>query len=281
MVVHRQERYHAFTAMRKLQITLCAAAVLLAACRDAKPRVQAADSAAVEFEMRTFEKTRPGCGDHGSRAQACVSFRAVWPEMKGGAGNAAAKMNAAVLAAIGFPEGPAKMDPFGDELIEHWRVEHRGAVYNDSTWFERRSVQVLARRPGVWSFQVDRIGQTGAALPFNERTYLNLNPRTGDPVVLSDLLARGGESRLVELAEQRLRAEMNLSGDAPLPFKEAPLSLPGQFALSPAGITLRWSGDALRAPLSAPVEIAIPWSDARDLVQTTAVQPPPDAVEGF
>jgi hypothetical protein len=268
--------------MRRLEIILSAAVVLLTACREAKPRAQAPEPPAVVFEMRTFEKSRPGCGDHGNRAQACVSFRAAWPEMRGGAGDAAAKMNAAVLTALGFPEGPARMEPFGDEMIERWRVEHKGIVYADSTWFERRIVQVLARRPEVWSFEVVRIGQTGQALPFNERTYLNLNPRTGAPVALGALLDNGGEARLATLAEKQLRTELGLASGAPLPLKEKTFALPEQFALTSAGVVLAWSGDALRAPASAPIEITIPWSDARELVRASAVKPPStDAEQGF
>jgi hypothetical protein len=268
--------------MRKLEITLFAAIVLLTACREAKPRTQAPEPPAVVFEMRTFEQSRPGCGDHGNHAQACVSFRAAWPEFKGGAGDAAAKMNAAVLTALGFPEGPARMGPFCDEMVERWRVEHRGVVYADSTWFERRIVQVLARRPEVWSFEVERLGQTGKALPFDERSYLNLNPRTGAPVALSSLLERGAGTRLATLAEKQLRAELNLTGEAPLPLKDAVFGLPEQFAVTSAGVVLAWSGDALRKPASAPMEITVPWSDARDLVRAVAVKPPsPDAEQGF
>ena len=235
--------------------------------------------------MRTFEKSRPGCGDHGNHAQACVSFRASWPEMRGGAGEAAAKMNGIVLAALGFPAGAATMDPFSDELIEHWRVEHKGIVYADSTWFERRMVQVLARRPEVWSFQVDHTGQTGKALPFNERTYLNLDPRTGVPVSLSALLEKDAEARMESLAERRLRTMLGLTSEASLPLKavkEKVFSLPAQFAITSAGVVLAWSGDELRAPDESPIEITIPWSEARDLVRKAAVKPPSsDTEQGF
>jgi hypothetical protein len=278
----RPKRYHAFTGMRKLQFTLFAAFLLLPACREAKPRIQAPQSPAFVFEMRSFEMTRPGCGDHGSRTQACVSFRAVWPEMKGGAEGAAARMNAAVLAALGFPSGPDSLAPYGEELIEHWRVEHKGVVYADSSWFERRMVQVLARRPGVWSFLVERIGQTGKALPFDERTYLNLNPRTGDPVSLDSLLASHSDARFASLAEAGLRAALNLAPAAPLPLKEKEFTLPSEFALSPAGVALAWSGQALRDPSSARIEITLPWSATRELVSQTAVKPPaPEAEQGF
>jgi hypothetical protein len=232
--------------------------------------------------MRSFETSRPGCGDHGNHAQACVSFRAVWPELKGGADGAAAKMNAAVLAALGFPSGPESLAPYGEQLIEHWRVEHRGVVYADSSWFERRSVQVLARRPGVWSFQMDRIGQTGKALPFDERTYLNLNPRTGAVVTLDALLASQAETRFTALAEARLRAALHLAPGAPLPLKAPQFTLPPQFACSPAGIVHAWSGEELLDPASARIEITLPWGDARELVSQSAVKPPkPEAEQGF
>lgn len=270
--------------MRKLEITLSTAVVLLTACREAKPRAQGPEPPQISFEMRTFEKSRPGCGDHGNHAQACVSFRATWPEMKGGTGEAAAKMNGAVLAALGFPAGPAAMDPFGEDMIEHWRVEHRGVVYADSTWFERRTVQVLAHRPGVWSFQVDRIGQTGKALPFNERTYLNMDPRTGSPVSLIAVLETDAEAKLAAVAERRLRIALGLADEAPLPLneiKEKAFALPVHFAITSAGVVLAWSGDELRAP-GAPIEIIVPWSEARDLVRKAAVKPPSsDTEQGF
>jgi hypothetical protein len=268
--------------MRQLQFTLFTAALLLTSCRDTKPRAQAPDPPAVVFEMRSFETSRPGCGDHGNHAQACVSFRAAWPEMKGGLDGAAARLNGAVLSALGFPSGPESLAPYGEQLIERWRVEHRGVVYADSSWFERRSVQVLARRPGVWSFQVDRIGQTGKALPFDERAYLNLDPRTGAPVTLDTLLASQAEARFAALAEAKLRAALNLAPGAPLPLKAGQFTLPPQFAFSPAGVVLAWSGGELLNPASARVEITLPWSDARDLVSQSAVKPPtPEAERGF
>jgi hypothetical protein len=275
------KRYHAVTGMRKFEFALSATFLLLAACRETKTHAQAPEPPAVVFEMRTFETSRPGCGDHGNRTQACVSFRAVWPEMKGGA-EGAARMNAAVLAALGFPSGPESLAPYGEELIEHWRVEHKGVVYADSSWFERRMVQVIARRPGVWSFLVQRIGQTGKALPFDERTYLNLDPRTGAPVALDSLLASHAGARFASLAEAGLRAALNLAPDAPLPLKEQQFALPAEFALSPAGVVLAWSGQALRDPASARIEITLPWSQTRELVSQTAVKPPtPEAEQGF
>jgi hypothetical protein len=262
--------------MRKLQFTLSAAALLITACREAKPRAQAP---AVVFEMRSFETSRPGCGDHGNHAQACVSFRAVWPEMKGGA---AATMNGAVLAALGFPSGPESLGRYGEDLIEHWRVEHRGVVYADSSWFERRMVQVLARRPGVWCFQVERIGQTGNALPFDERTYLNLNPQTGATVTLDSLLASQADVRFASLAEARLRSTLGLAPGVRLPLKAPQFALPSQFALSPAGVVLAWSGEELRDPTSAGIEITLPWSETRELMSQTAVRPPTsEAEQGF
>ena len=268
--------------MRKFQFALSVAILLLAACREAKTHAQAPEPPPVVFEMRTFETSRPGCGDHGNLTQSCVSFRAVWPEIKGGAEGAASRMNAAVLAALGFPSGPESMARYGEELIEHWRVEHKGVVYADSSWFERRMVQVLARRPGVWSFLVERIGQTGKALPFDERTYLDLDPRTGAPVELNSLLASHANARFASLAEAGLRAALNLAPDAPLPLKDQQFALPAEFALSPAGIVLAWSGQALRDPASARIEITLPWGQARELVSPTAVKPiAPEAEQGF
>lgn len=234
------------------------------------------------FEMRTFEKTELGCGDRGHRDEACVSFRATWPELKGGAGGTASKMNSALLSAFGFPGGAAEMEPYAVALIERWRVEHKGVVYADSTWFERRTVQVLARRPEVWSFQVDRLGQTGKELPFDERSYVNLNPRTGSSVTLESLLEKDAAPRLSTLAERRLRETLSLADTAALPLPDNRFALPRQFALTQQGLMLLWSGDALADPAAPRIEITLPWNLVRDLVRASAVKPPgPEAETGF
>jgi len=236
----------------------------------------------LSFEMRTFEKAEPGYGDRGHRDEACVNFRASWPELKGGGGDAASKINSALLAALGFPGGEAELEPYGAGLIERWRVEHKGVVYADSTWFERRSIQVLARRPEVWSFQLDRLGQTGKELPFDQREYLNLNPRTGSAVSLDSLLEKDAAPQLSALAERRVRETLTLSDTSALPFKDNRFAWPRQFALTQAGLVLVWSSDALADPDSPRVEITLPWSLVRDLVRAPAVKPPgPETETGF
>ncbi len=191
-------------------------------------------------------------------------------------------MNAAILTALGSPSGAASLASYAGELTDRWRVEHRGVVRADSSWFERRMVQVLARRPGVWSFEVDRIGQTGEALPFDERTYFNLSPRTGAPVTIESLLAPQSSTRFAALAEARLRSTLNLAPTAPLPLRTLNFTLPAQFAVAPSGVVLVWTGADLSDRASARIEITLPWSEVRDLVNQTAVLPPtPAAEQGF
>ncbi len=237
-------------------------------------RPQAPAPLPLTFEIRTFEKTELGCGDHGHRDEACVSFRANWPELRGGGGDAASKINSALFTALGFPGGAAEMEPYAAALIERWRVEHKGVFYADSTWFERRSIQVLARRPEVWSFRVDRLGQTGKELPFDQRAYVNLNPRTGSFVTLDSLLDKDAAPRLSSLAERRLRESLSLADTSALPFKNGQFALPQYFALTQPGLVLLWSGDALADPDSPRIEITLPWSLIRDLVRAPAVKPP-------
>jgi hypothetical protein len=234
------------------------------------------------FELRTFEKSAPGCGDHGHRDQACVSFRANWPELKGGGGDAASKINSALFTALGFPGGALELGPYAAGLIERWRVEHKGVIYADSTWFERRSIQLLARRPEVWSFRVDRLGQTGKELPFDQRAYLNLDPRTGSAVTLDSLLEKDAAPRFSSLAERRLRETLSLADASALPLKDGRFAMPQQFALTQSGLVLLWSGDALADPDAPRIELTLSWSLVRDLVRKSAVNPPGPATEtGF
>jgi len=234
------------------------------------------------YDLKNYEKTELGCGDHGHRDEPCVSFRASWPELKGGAGNVASRINNALYTALGFPGGPAEMEPYAVTLIERWRTERKGVFYADSTWFERRTIQLLARRPEVWSFRFDRLGQTGKEMPFDERAYLDLDPRTGAAVTLDSLLEKDAAPRLAALAEQRLREALNLTAGAALPLKDDRFFMPQQFGLTQTGVALLWRGDELADPAAPRIEITLPWSQVRVLVRKSAVKPPgPEPESGF
>jgi hypothetical protein len=244
-------------------------------CSEPKKAV-ATEPPAIRVETRKFEKSIPGCGDHGSHEQACVSFRAGWPELSGGDAAACAKMNAAILTALGFPGGAPAMETYGTQLIDQWRVKHRGVVYADSTWFERRTAQVLARRPGVWSFQIDRLGQTGTEVPFDEHSYLNLSPKTGAEVGVESLLSTNGSAMVKSIAERSLRKLLSLDPSAPLPLKDGRFVLPSEYNVQRGGLTLRWNVAEFSDPIAAPAEILLPWHDIREYVDDKALAITPD-----
>ena len=282
-VSYRQKRTNKRPALRlgAAPSVLGLIAIFLAGCSWFSP-TPAPTPPPPTYEVKSYGKIELGCGDHGHRDEPCVSFRLSWPELKGGPDSAASKINTALLAALGFPGGPAEMEPFADALVERWRVERKGVFYADSTWFERRTIQVLARRPGVWSFRFDRLGHTGKEIPFDERQYLNLSPVNGSSVSLDSLLEKDAAPRLSALAEQRLRDKLDPAAGSTLPLKEARFFMPRQYALTQTGLGLLWSGDELADPAAPRIEITLPWSQIRDLVRKAAVNPPgPETGSGF
>ena len=273
---------------------VCVAVLLALALAGCGAGEKAKPAPEVRFEARSFEKSIPGCGDHGSHADPCVSFRAGWPELQGGTPDAVVKLNQAILGALGFPSGPAEMESYANGLIERWNKERRGVLYADSTWFERRTIQVLARRAEIWSFQLDRVGQTGTGVPFDERMYLDLNPRTGSNVTLGSLLAKDARPKFEAAAEQGLRRTLRLDSTAALPLKDGRFALPAQYAIVPGGVTLYWADQEIAGMSSGsadagtqeevagpmpPIEVTLPWESIRELLRAEAVAAP-DAKSG-
>jgi hypothetical protein len=75
---------------------------------------------------------------------------------------------------------------------------------------------------------------------------------------------------------------LSLPEASALPLKDGRFIMPQQFALTPPGLVLLWSGDALADPDAPRIEVALPWNLVRDLVLTSAVKPPGPAAEtGF
>jgi hypothetical protein len=257
--------------MLPVSLPVCLLATL-ASCQTAPPPKPAV--APIEVETRVVERMQPGCGDHGNKAGACVSFRAVWPELRGGRPEAVAKMNAAILGALGFPGGLTAAEAYGPELIGYWRVEHRGKIYDDSTWFERRAIAILARRPGVWSIQATRTAQIHNQPPEEERSYLNLDPATGHDVALGELIPNEAAPNFAVLVERRLRESRGLDAQAALPLKENRFALPRQYAVTRGGLVLRWSAEELADPAQSAIEVVLGWNEAAALVNRERIDPP-------
>ena len=106
---------------------------------------------------------------------------------------------------------------------------------NDASyqWRLRRAV-TLVRFDSIVSLELEGYEYTGGAHGLAVRRYLNLDAATGNAITLHALLSGEAQSRLLRLAEERLRRQYGVAADASLQeagfwFEEDRFVLPRNF----------------------------------------------------
>ncbi len=255
---------------------ICVTAVLclswLSACR----RESAPQPAPVRFETRRFEKALPGCGDASKRPEPCVSFQVVWPEaVSGASGEARARINAAVLAALQPLEAPRGFEAEADQWIRDYQRFHAEFADSGITYFARRTAEVIFSSPALITIEIRTDEFHGGPEPESARAFLNLAPSTGLAVELDSLLERQGAKDLTRLAEWRFRQERHIPQDSPLSqagftFEQDVFSLPRQWGFSSRGLLLHYNAGEVAPASSGSTSLLAPWNELRGIIRADA-----------
>lgn len=243
-------------------------ALLPPACR----RQSAPEPSPIRFETRRFEKTLPGCGDEAKRLEPCVSFQVVWPEaVHGAAAETRARINAAVLAALQPLEAPRGFEAEAEQWIRDYQRFHAEFPDSGVTYFARRVAEVVFSSLNLITIEVRTDEFHGGPEPESFRTFLNLNPSTGQPVGLDDLLEPGGRKDLLRLAEWRFRTERHIPqdtglSDAGFTFDQNVFSLPRHWGFTNRGLLLHYNAGEVAPAASGPTTLLAPWNELRGIL---------------
>jgi hypothetical protein len=175
------------------------------------------------------------------------------------------------------PQGPARlMESFLEDFRAFREKEPRSAQY----WFLERKAFVLNNRPNVLSLSLKENASLGGAQGITTFQFVNLDPRTGEPILLEDLLREGALGELMVLAEARFREVRRIEPDASLAaagfdFPSGAFELTPNFAIGVEGLTFYYNPYDIGAYALGPSEIVLGYDEIEDLLDPEFLSDPP------
>jgi hypothetical protein len=234
-----------------------------AACRDREPRAPApAGPRRIVFEMRTTERTIDGCI---AGAPGCSYIRFDYPVIVDAPALAdldaiAATVEDFLAAPLPDGEGPATVPGLIEGFLAEYRAQGAKEAATGEAWFFERKAFVLHQRLIVLSLSFAERYHLGGGRISDTVRLLNLDPRTGSALTLSDVLLPGALPGLTSMAEARFREDPRFVGP------EIAFALTENFSIGDEGLTFYYNtGEVVPAELG-PAEILLTYDEAGELL---------------
>lgn len=259
--------------MRKFSNFLLCLVLVAAGCKRAP---DASAPSPLVFVQKTFDKSVPGCGDKQKREEPCVTFRASWVEASTAPSEQAkARINAAIQAALQPKEAPRGFEAEAAGVVEEYNKFHAEFPDSEITYFIRRTADLLLNNASVVSIEVTEEEFRGGAHPEARRTYVNLNPATGQDLTLKDLVRDGSLTKLTEVAEKRFRGERQIPegkklSESGFTFADDKFALSKTWGISSRGLVFHYNAYEIAPYATGPTTVMLPWSDIKDLIRKEA-----------
>ena len=158
----------------------------------------------IQFTMRQFEYSVPGCGDLERAPHPCVAYRVSWPEILSAPTPEASRRINATLAEALAPAPPAAGWREEALQLEQDYSDFQDAKFdNEATFFHRRIAEVVRNSSAIFSVSLVEERFAGEEPPEFRQNYLNFTPATGAPLALPALLAPGAEARLRRYTDRK------------------------------------------------------------------------------
>ena len=234
----------------------------------------------LSIENQQFERTLPGCGDKEKREEPCVTFRVAYPRVAAPANDARTKINSAILVALQPKDAPSGFQAESDKVVEDFQKFHKEFPDAPITYFIRRTAEVQYSSASMLSIVIDDEEFLGGAHPNSTRSYLNLNPATGEEITLRDILIDGALPKLTLAAENEFRNERAIPvnqkySEAGFQFADDRFTLSPDWGVVPKGLVFHYNAYDIAPYSMGPTTFVVPWGKAADLVKSEARLLPP------
>ena len=162
----------------------------------------------VNYEMRTFRKSLPGCP--AEKDSNCVVVEVEYPEITStGQPAVKDKINQVLLSAILAPiekKGQIfTVEDLAQQVIGAYQEIRQKSPDYTRPWVLRRTARVQHQTGVLLSVIFQEETQTGAGNPNSTLMYVNFWTASGEPVLLQDILVQGSEEKLLKSAEAHFR----------------------------------------------------------------------------
>lgn len=222
----------------------------------------------VSYDMKTFRvSSSPGC-----KADTCAFFEMKYPEFIGMDTTLAKKLKREIdlSFSLGDPEAEDKtINQVASEFINAFKQFKKEFGDRQVGWFYKGNARVNVLTDSLLSISLDQESYTGGAHGSATRHFINVNPRTGKKIEVSDILKAGFENTLLQSAEKAFRNAREMSDSSTyrfndIQFPEGKFQLNDNFGFAPDGIIYYWNPYEITSYAQGPTEIFIPYEEIKD-----------------
>jgi len=202
----------------------------------------------VDFTTRAFERTIEDCQQ---RPSPCAKLSLSYPEItRARTEQVRDSLNHGILRpilqSIDIKGSKASPQELAEELFFYYdRVVKEFPDYA-AQWYIERSARIVLDTLGILSVQYSDHLYTGGAHPLEQELYRLFDTRSGSPITVDSLLARGGKERLLALAEREFRRVRGIPPERSLNsegfwFRSSRFLLAPNIGLSSRGLELAYN----------------------------------------
>lgn len=167
----------------------------------------------------------------------------------------------------------ADMEAFANNFFSDYQNFRKEFPKAPQFWSVERIVEVLAETPKLLSISQDESTFMGGAHPNSSRTLVSLNPATGAPYALKDLLAGDFQAKLNELGEKAFHIVREIPTGQSLEaagfdFGGGPFRLNDNFAATPEGLLFFFNSYEIGPYVMGPTEVLIPYAQLKGMMRS-------------
>lgn len=230
--------------------------------------------AALEYQSRQFERGYEGCKPE---TENCTFLKLSYPDFSRGPNPKGLQaIQQRVLYFSIAPTGEKKatsLESFAKDFFADFQAFRQQFPNAPQVWSLERKVEVLVNDPKILSLSFDEFQFLGGAHPNSSRSLSSLNPETGAPYTLGDLLKPGYAEKLNTLGEKQFRAVRQIPAgqsleDAGFDFKGGGFQLNDNFAAGQEGLIFYFNAYEIAAYVYGPTEVVIGYALLRDLAKS-------------
>ena len=185
-------------------------------------------------------------------------------------------INRRILDFVITPTGEKKsadIEALANNFFSDFQAFRKEFPKAPQVWSVERVVEVLAETPKLLSLALDETNFMGGAHPNSSRTLVSLNPGTGAPYSLKDLLAGDFQAKLNELGEKVFRAVREIPAGqgleaAGFDFGGGPFRLNDNFAATPEGLMFFFNSYEIGPYVMGPTEVLIPYTQLKGMMRS-------------
>lgn len=174
--------------------------------------------------------------------------------------------------------GPRGVDVLMRTFVDDFRDFERETPDLAQAWHLERQVSVVHNSPQLLSLRLFWRAFAGGAHGMSMTEFRSLDPRTGDPVGLSDILVEGYERELLPLVESRFRAKHDLESggslaEAGFVFEDDTFALPENVRIDGEGLGFYYNLYEVAPYAFGPTEVTLSWDEIAGLVKKGVERP--------